>query len=200
MSGPALILASASPRRLELLAQIGIVPAAVVTPDVDETPEQGELPRPYALRVASAKAARVAALHPDSVVLAADTVVSCGRRILPKAEDSETARRCLTLLSGRRHQVTTALAVASPTAPLRTRVSVSRLRFKCLTPAEITAYIAFGEWQGKAGGYAVQGRAGAFVMDLTGSYSGVVGLALYEASALLTAAGLAVIQPLEVRP
>ena len=183
-----LVLASASPRRLDLLRQIGFEPDRVISPDVDETPLRQETPRALALRLAVSKAE--AARTGDAVILAADTVVACGRRILPKAEDEAQARACLALLSGRTHQVITAVAAASPGAPARVRVVLTRVRFARLTPADIDAYIVSDEWRGKAGGYAIQGRAGRFAIDLNGSYSAVVGLPLYETAHLLRAAGV----------
>ncbi len=185
-----LILASASPRRLALLAQIGVVPDAVEPADLDETPLSGELPGPHALRLASAKAAVVAARHPGAVVLAADTVVVAGRRILPKAEDADTARACLETLSGRRHRVLTGVAVIDIEGRLRTRLSTTVVTFKRLSAAEIARYLAGGEWAGKAGGYAIQGSAAALVRALGGSWTGVVGLPLFETRALLAAAGI----------
>ena len=187
---PRLILASASPRRLALLAQIGVVPDAVEPADLDETPWRGELPGPHALRLASVKAMAVAARHPGAVVLAADTVVVAGRRILPKAEDVATARACLETLSGRRHRVLSGVAVIDSGGRLRTRLSTTTVTFKRLSAAEIARYLAGGEWAGKAGGYAVQGSAAALVRALSGSWSGVVGLPLFETSALLLAAGI----------
>ncbi len=181
-----LILASASPRRQALLGQIGLT-AACVPAEIDETPLRAELPRPLALRLARAKA--VAAACPDAFVLAADTVVACGRRILPKAETEAVARSCLRLLSGRRHQVYTAVVVLAPSGRSAERVVTSRVGFARLTEAEIKAYVAGGEWEGKAGGYAIQGRAGAFVRFLSGSYSNVVGLPLYETASLLRGLG-----------
>lgn len=183
------VLASASPRRLALLAQIGLAPQRVISTDIDETPRGGELPRALAQRLARAKAEAGAAREPEALVLAADTVVACGRRALPKAETEKEARACLTLLSGRAHLVMTALALATPQG-VRERIVESRVRFKRLTAAEIDSYIASREWEGKAGGYAVQGRAGKFVLSINGSYSAVVGLPLYETAALLEAAGL----------
>ena len=188
MSAPRLVLASASPRRAALLAQAGIVPDAIVPAVLDETPLKNELPREHALRLARAKADAVALKERSALVLAADTVVACGRRILPKAETAEEVARCLRLLSGRRHQVMTALALAQPDRALRTRVVVTRVSFKRLTPAEIEAYVASGEGLGKAGGYAIQGRAEGFVRQLNGSYSNVVGLPLYEALGMLACA------------
>ena len=186
---PRLILASASPRRLDLLARIGVVPDAVDPADIDESVAPGELPRLHVTRLAAAKAAVVAARHPDAVVLAADTVVTAGRRILPKTEDEAQARDCLTLLSGRRHRVLTAVTVIAG-ATARHRLSTTIVTFKPLTAAEIDAYIASGEWHGKAGGYAIQGRAEAFVRFLSGSHSGVVGLPLFETRNLLLGAGI----------
>ena len=186
---PWLVLASASPRRLQLLAQIGIVPDAVAPAELDETPRPRELPRLHAARLAAEKAAAVSALHPDAFVLAADTVVAVGRRILPKAADAEEVRTCLRLLSGRAHRVTTAIALACPDGRTSTREVESRLHVKRLTPEEIDAYAEGGEGVSKAGGYAIQGRAGAFVVDLNGSYSAVVGLPLYETRVLLQGRG-----------
>lgn len=185
-----LVLASASPRRRELLSQIGVVPDSIVAAEIDETPHLQELPRSYAVRVAREKALKASTLAPGAVVLAADTVVACGRRILPKAETREDARTCLELLSGRAHQVLTAVALVSPTAALRERLVVTRVAFKRLTPREIERYLEGGEWRGKAGGYAIQGAAGAFVRNLNGSYSGVVGLPLAETAALLASIGV----------
>lgn len=184
-----LILASASPRRLDLLARIGVVPDAIDAAGIDETPAPGELPAPHAARLAAAKAAAVAARHPGALVLAADTVVAVGRRILPKAEREDEAGACLALLSGRRHRVRTAVTLVDADGVARHRLSDSVLAFKRLTAAEIAAYVATGEWRGKAGGYAIQGRAEAFVRFLSGSHSGVVGLPLFETRALLAAAG-----------
>jgi len=186
---PPLVLASASPRRLELLRQVGVVPDAVDAADVDEAPLRKETPRQLALRLAQAKAEAVAARRPDAFVLAADTVVAVGRRVLPKAADDVEVRRCLGLLSGRAHRVLTGVCVAAPAGRTASRLSETRLHFKRLTPTEIEAYVAGGEGLGKAGGYGVQGRAGAFVIDLSGSYSGVVGLPLYQALALLEGLG-----------
>ena len=157
---PLLVLASASPRRLALLSQIGLVPDAVDPADIDETPGRAELPEAHAARLADAKARLVASRHPGALVLAADTVVACGRRILPKAEDAATARTCLTLLSGRRHRVITALALARPDGRVTERRVTSTVAFKVLSAPEIEAYLASGEWQGKAGGYAIQGPGG----------------------------------------
>ena len=187
MTAPALVLASASPRRLALLAQIGIVPDRIVAADIDETPLRDESPRCHALRLARAKAAAVAA--PGSHVLAADTVVAVGRRILPKAETADEARRCLALLSGRRHRVMTAVVLVAPNGRQGERLVQSVVGFARLTGRQTDAYLASGEWQGKAGGYAVQGRAAAFIRFLSGSYSNVVGLPLFETAQLLRGLG-----------
>jgi septum formation protein len=183
-----LILASASPRRLDLLARIGVVPDAIDPADIDETPQRAEVPAPYAARMAAAKAAATAARHAGKIVLAADTVVAAGRRILPKSEDEATARACLELLSGRRHRVLTAVTLIDAAGRARHRLSTSIVAFKALTVTEIDGYLRSGEWHGKAGGYAIQGRAEAFVRFLSGSHSGVVGLPLFETRALLVAA------------
>lgn len=185
-----MILASASPRRLELLARLGIVPDAIDPAEIDETPLKGELPLPYARRMAAEKAAPVAARHGGKVVLAADTVVAAGRRILPKADTEAEARTCLELLSGRRHRVHSAVTVIDAAGTARHRISTSILAFKRLGQTEIVDYLASGEWQGKAGGYAIQGRAEAFVRSLSGSHSGVMGLPLFETRALLLSAGV----------
>ena len=187
MSQVPLVLASASPRRLDLLAQIGVRPDRVIAPDIDETPERDELPRPYALRLARAKAAAVEA--PGCLVLAADTVVAAGRRILGKAETEAEARACLTLLSGRRHRVLTAVVLRRPDGGCGERLVTSIVAFARLTALQIDAYLAGGEWHGKAGGYAVQGGAAAFVRFLSGSHSNVVGLPLFETAQLLRGAG-----------
>lgn len=187
MSAPALILASASPRRRDLLARLGIEPTRVAPADIDETPATGELPRDYARRMAREKAE--AAASEDGFVLAGDTVVSAGRRILPKAEDEATARRCLELLSGRRHRVLSAIALRAPDGTLREKLSETIVRFKRLSAEEIDSYIAGGEWHGKAGGYAIQGAAEGLIANIQGSHSGVVGLPLFETRAVLKAAG-----------
>ncbi len=184
------MLASGSPRRLALLTQIGLTPSQVVVTDVDETPLAKETPRALALRLALAKAEAGLGLAAGSVVLGADTVVACGARALPKAEEETQARACLSLLSGRAHQVITAVAVARPGLATLSRTVVTRVSFKRLTPAEIEAYLASEEWCGKAGGYAIQGLAGRFVTGLNGSYTAVVGLPLYETANLLAAAGV----------
>lgn len=187
----AFVLASASPRRLDLLAQLGLRPDLVAPSDIDETPLKAELPRPYAARLAREKAQAIAAGHSGSIVLAADTVVAVGRRILPKAETEQEARACLKLMSGRRHHVYTAVAVIDAGRNLRERLSDTVVTVKQLTEGEINAYIASGEWRGKAGGYAIQGRFAAYVKAMSGSYTGVVGLPLYETNALLAASGYA---------
>ena len=185
---PPLVLASASPRRLDLLARIGVVPDAVSPADIDETPRKGEAPRRLAARLAAAKAAAAAA-PPGALVLAADTVVGLGRRILPKAATEGEARRCLEMLSGRRHQVATGVALRLPDGRLRQRLVLTAVAFQRLTPAQIEDYVASGEWRGKAGGYAIQGRAECFVRFLSGSHSNVVGLPLFETAQLLRGAG-----------
>jgi len=180
-----LVLASASPRRLDLLRQVGLEPAKIDPADIDETPRAHELPRAYALRMARAKLDAVVPRHPGAIVLAADSVVVCGRRILPKAETAGQARDCLRLLSGRRHRVMGGIAAAGPGGKVRTRLVETIVRFKRLEADEIEAYLASGEWQDKAGGYAIQGRAAQFVAFISGSYSNVVGLPLFETMALL---------------
>lgn len=182
-----LILASASPRRRELLARLGVAPDDIAPADIDESPHKSELPRDYAQRMAREKALAVAG--EGAFVLAGDTVVAAGRRILPKAEDEATARTCLELLSGRRHRVLSSVALAGPDGTLREKLSETQLRFKRLSEEEIAAYLASGEWQGKAGGYAIQGMAEALIPWIQGSHSGVIGLPLYETRALLKAAG-----------
>lgn len=186
-----LILASASPRRLELLARLGVVPLAVDPADIDEHHGKAELPLDYARRMAWEKAAIVAARHPGKIVLGADTVVSCGRRILPKAEDEKTARQCLELLSGRRHRVISAVTVIDAEGKARHRDVTTIVAFKRLSDDELAAYLALGDWHGKAGGYAIQGAAEALVRFLSGSHSAVVGLPLYETRMLLLASGCA---------
>ncbi len=187
MGQPTLVLASASPRRRELIARLGIAPARVVSADIDERPGEAELPRAYAIRMAREKA--LAAASDESFVLAGDTVVAVGRRILPKAEDEATARRCLELLSGRRHRVLSAVALRAPDGTMRERLSETIVVFKRLSAEELAAYLASGEWHGKAGGYAIQGAAEGLIRRIDGSHSGVVGLPLHETRALLKAAG-----------
>jgi septum formation protein len=192
---PKLVLASASPRRLALLQQIGVDPDALVPADLDETPHRNELPRTLAARLGREKAEAAAALvakNPElngAFTLAADTVVAVGRRILPKCEVTEEAAQCLRLLSGRAHRVYTGVSLATPKGAVRNRLVESRVRFKRLSEAEIEAYLASGEWRGKAGGYAVQGLAGCFVVKMVGSYTNIVGLPLYETMSLLTGEG-----------
>ena len=187
---PRLVLASASPRRLDLLARLGVVPDAIDPAELDETPRKAEEPLPHARRLAAEKAALVAARHPGMLVLAADTVVAVGRRILPKAEDIDTASRCLSLLSGRRHRVHSAITLIDREGRARHRDSTSLLAFKRLSRQELDAYLESGEWRGKAGGYAIQGFAESLVRSLAGSHSGVMGLPLFETRTLLIAAGL----------
>ena len=185
-----LILASASPRRLDLLARIGVTPDAVEPADIDESIPAGELPRVHALRLAVEKAHAVVTRFPDDLVLAADTVVAVGRRILPKVEDEATLRACMALLSGRRHRVMTGVAVAIPGAGTRSRVVETMIAMKRLSPQEIDFYASHGEWRGKAGGYALQGYGEVYVRHIAGSYSNVVGLPLAETRQLLKSAGL----------
>ncbi len=192
---PKLILASASPRRLALLQQVGLDPDALLPVDLDETPKKGELPRLLATRLAGEKAEaalKVAASRPElagAYLVAADTVVSVGRRILPKCEVINEAAQCLRLLSGRAHRVYSGVVVVTPKGAMRRRIVESRVRFKRLSTDEIEAYLASGEWRGKAGGYAIQGLAGGFVQKIIGSYTSVVGLPLYETLSLLAGEG-----------
>jgi septum formation protein len=188
---PALILASSSPRRLALLRQVGIEPDRVEPPDLDEAALRGELPRAHAARLAQEKAAAVAerAGREAGYVLAADTVVACGRRILPKASTVDEARACLALLAGRRHRVHGGICVMAPGGRQSVRVVTTMVRMKRLAAAEIDSYLGSGEWRGKAGGYAIQGLAAAFVPAINGSYTNVVGLPLVETLALLTGLG-----------
>ena len=186
-----LVLASASPRRLELLRQVGIEPATVAPAAIDEAPRARELPAHYARRMAREKAEAVAADHPNAFVLGADTVVALGRRILPKAEDEAAARACLERLSGRRHRVLGGIEVIAPDGRRAERLVATAVTFKRLEAREIAAYLASGEWRGKAGGYAIQGRAAAFIPRINGSYPNVVGLPLTETLALLTGLGYA---------
>ena len=183
-----LILASSSPRRRDLLAQIGVVPDAIHSPDIDETPFKGELPRVYALRMAEEKARAVPRAE-GTMILAGDTTVALGRRILPPAETDELVATLVAMLSGRRHHVWSAVALIDVHGKMRSRITDTTVRFKRLSDDELTAYVACGEGRGKAGGYAIQGRAAALVDFLSGSYSGVVGLPLYEVRTLLQSAG-----------
>ncbi|POF32204.1 Maf-like protein [Roseibium marinum] len=195
MNAPQLILASASPRRLALLQQIGLEPDHLLPADIDETPKKHETPRALALRLARSKAEAVRQTVDasdslrDSVVLAADTVVAVGRRALPKAELTDQALMCLSLLSGRGHRVFTGVAVAEANGKVRSKLVETRVRFKRLSRKDMDDYVASGEWRGKAGGYAIQGLAGSFVVKLVGSYPAVVGLPLVETAYLLAAAG-----------
>ncbi|MGD9740810.1 MAG: Maf-like protein [Bauldia sp.] len=188
-----LILASASPRRLQLLNQIGIDPDAIIPTDIDETPRRAEVPRNLAARLAREKAGAARAIMTreggEGFILAADTVVAVGRRVLPKAESLDDAERCLSLLSGRGHRVFTGVALLTPGGKLRQRLVETRVRFKRLSEEEVRHYIASGEWRGVAGGYSIQGIAASFVQQLVGSYSNVVGLPLFETAALLDGAG-----------
>ncbi|MCU0790810.1 MAG: Maf-like protein [Nitratireductor sp.] len=192
---PKLVLASGSPRRLQLLQQAGIEPDHLTPVDADETPQKGEAPRSLAKRLSRMKAemaienAKRSPELQDSYILAADTVVALGRRILPKAEMLDQASNCLRLLSGRSHRVYTSLTLVTPKGAMRHRLVETRLRFKRLSREEMEAYLASGEWRGKAGGYAIQGLAGTFVVKLVGSYTNVVGLPLYETVSLLTGEG-----------
>ena len=187
---PLLVLASASPRRVDLLTQIGFPPDLVAPADIDETPLKDETPTHHAERLAIEKARRIAADHPNHFVLGADTVVACGRRILPKAEDPATARKCLSLLSGRRHRVFGGVALIGPDGKIALRRVQSVVAFKRLSDAELDWYLDSGEWQGKAGGYAIQGLAARFVREIIGSYSNIVGLPLFETGQLLTGRGV----------
>ena len=188
MSQPQLVLASASPRRIDLLAQIGIQPDLVSSADLDETPKKGELPITYARRLAIAKAEAVAAIH-HGIILAGDTVVACGRRILPKAETADTASSCLRLLSGRQHRVYGSIALITADRKLFVRVVCSQVKFRRLTGNDIADMLAFGDWQGKAGGYAIQGFAARYIRYISGSYSNIVGFSLFDVKALLDTAG-----------
>lgn len=187
--GQRLILASASPRRFDLLQQVGCTPDLIDPANIDETPRADEMPREYAARLALDKARAVAPRHENGFVLAADTVVACGRRILPKPDSEPQAADCLNLLSGRRHTVYGCVAVCAPGGRNGKRIVSTKVRFKRLTGEEIAAYLATKEWQGKAGGYAIQGRAATFVDWICGSYSNVVGLPLFETHGLLNGLG-----------
>ena len=185
---PTLILASSSPRRRDLLARLGVEPARIASPDIDETPRKGEVPRLYALRMAEEKAVAVPRAS-EEIVVAGDTTVAVGRRILQQATDADMQRGFLTLLSGRRHHVLSAVAVIDGDGRLRSRICDSIVRFKRLSPEEMESYIKSGEGLGKAGGYAIQGRAEALIDWMAGSHSGVIGLPLYETRSLLRASG-----------
>ena len=185
MPPPLLVLASASSRRVDLLRQIGIAPDRIEPADIDETPRSGELPSAHALRLAEEKARTVMARYPGAYILAADTVIAVGRRILPKAELLDEAAQCLRLLSGRNHRVHTTVCLVTPKEAFRQRHVETRVRFKRLSEQDIEAYLASGEWRGKAGGYAAQGIAGTFLVKIVGSYSNIIGLPLYETITLL---------------
>ncbi len=187
LSAETLVLASASPRRRDLLAQIGITPNVIAPADLDETPIKAELPKAYAERLAAEKALAVAPAHKAALVLAADTVVACGKRILPKAEDEATARQCLAMLSGRRHRVISGISLILPGGRQLTKSVSTVVAFKNLSHEDIEDYIASGEWHGKAGGYAIQGLAATYVRFIQGSYSNVVGLPLFEVGGWLKA-------------
>ena len=184
-----LVLASASPRRAELLDQIGVVPNLIVPPKIDETVITGESPRQLVSRLSVNKAIWVSEKHSGSIILAADTIVACGRRILSKAENLEQARNFLNLLSGRRHNVISGLAIISPNGSLHKRIVETRVNFKRLSPTELDLYLKSGEWEDKAGAYAIQGSAAKFVKSINGSYSNVVGLPLFETAQLLEGLG-----------
>jgi septum formation protein len=181
------ILASASPWRRDLLAQIGLYPSQIIPADINENPIDGELPRAHALRLACEKAQKVSDSYSGQIILASDTVVGVGRRILPKTETRDDAHACLRLLSGRSHRVFTGVAVIDETGTLRSRISETRLKMKRLSESEIKYYLDSKEWDGKAGGYGIQGLAGAFIHHISGSYTGVVGLPVYETRNLLLA-------------
>lgn len=187
LPSPKLILGSASPRRRELLARLGLTPNEILSADIDETPLKGERPRDYARRMAREKT--LAVKREEAFVLTGDTVVAAGLRILPKADSEAVARQCLTLLSGRRHRVYSAIVLRYPDGLLRERLSETTVRFKPLSSAEIDSYLAGGEWHGKAGGYAIQGTAEGLIAWISGSHSGVVGLPLFETRTLLKSAG-----------
>jgi len=186
---PPLILASASPRRVALLAQLSITPDDIIPADIDETPDKGELPIPYAKRMAESKARHIAMQHPGAFVIGGDTVVACGRRILPKAETEAEARACMALLMGRSHRVIGGMALACPDGRLIIRHTLSHVQMRRLDSAEMEAYIAQGDWEGKAGGYAIQGAAARFIKQIRGSYSQIMGLDLYLTAQLLRGAG-----------
>ena len=190
MSNAPFILASSSPRRKALLELIKIVPDSIIAADIDETELPGELPRDYVLRLAIGKAQKVAQDNRDAYVLGSDTAVACGLRILPKSEDEQTARNCLALISGRTHRVYSGVALAKPDGSVLTRVAETRIKVRRLDAAAVDEYIACGEWNGKAGGYAIQGLFAKHIVSMIGSHSNVVGLPLYETANLLTGAGI----------
>ncbi|HUY68640.1 MAG TPA: nucleoside triphosphate pyrophosphatase [Alphaproteobacteria bacterium] len=189
MPSPHLTLASSSPRRLALLESIGIAPDKILAAEIDETPKSKELPRKLAQRLARAKLEKIAAQEPQGFILAADTVVACGRRILPKAESADDVRACLKFLSGRRHHVYTAVALRAPNGKITERLADSVVAFRQLSPSGIEAYAKCGEGIGKAGGYAIQGRAAALIRFMSGSYSNIVGLPLFEVAQMLKGCG-----------
>ncbi len=190
LPAPRLILASASPRRVDLLKQAGIIPDEILPANIDETPHRNERPGALAQRLAISKARAIAPQRPHAWILSADTVVAAGRRILPKAESVEDARTCLKILSGRRHRVYGGIALIAPDGALTSRLAQSLVRFKHLSPIEIESYLASGEWEGKAGGYGIQGKAATFVNFVSGAeQSNIIGLSLYDTVALLTGAG-----------
>lgn len=184
-----MILASASPRRLALLQQINLAPSRIVPADIDETPLRNELPRDYVARVAREKAEKIAQSGEGSFVLAADTAVACGRRILPKSEDPETARACLALLSGRGHRVYTGVALVTPSGAMASRIVETRVKVRHLDDAQIDEYVCSEEWNGKAGGYAIQGLFAKHIVSIVGSYTNIVGLPTFETANLLAGAG-----------
>ncbi len=189
MTLPKLVLASASPRRKDLLKQIGIVPDLIDPSDINEDPKKGELPRPYALRMALEKAEVAKAKHPGCFIITSDCVVAVGRRILPKADTEAQARECWDLLPGRSNKVITSVCLVAPDGTMRTKIATSTVTFRQITPQEKEAYIATRDWEGKAGGYAIQHTAGIFMKSMKGNISTVIGLPVYETAALLRAAG-----------
>ncbi len=189
MAGAPLILASASPRRLALLKQIAVTPSDIVPADIDETPLPGEMARDYVLRLAVEKARVVSGKSAGSFVLAADTAVACGRRILPKAEDEEVARQCLALLSGRAHRVFTGVALTTPEGSLISRLAETRVKVRRLSKESMDEYVGSGEWRGKAGGYGIQGLFAKHIISIVGSYTNIVGLPVYETANMLDGAG-----------
>ncbi len=184
-----LILASSSPRRKELLAQIGITPDKIIPADIDETLLPNELPRTFALRLSKAKAEKIAFAHPDNFILAADTVVAAGRRVLDKPKDADDARRILEVLSGRRHKVLGGICVIAPNGKIFHRLCETVVSFRRLSKADIEAYIEGMDWEGKAGGYAIQGLAATYVKFISGSHSNIIGLSLYDTAQMLESAG-----------
>lgn len=189
MSYPPLLLGSASPRRRELIERIGVFPQAFDAADIDETPQKKEQPRAYTMRMGLEKNKALRTRYPEHIILTSDTTVAIGRRILGKPTDEQDAKEMLGLMSGRHHDVLTSVVVSHPDGQMGKKLSITRVHFKSLTKAEINAYIDSGEWEGKAGGYGIQGLANAFVRNISGSYTGVVGLPLYETYQLLTGKG-----------